>query len=801
MTHSDSLLSLSGAVVVTPGRLEGPEARAVAALVEAIEARARVRLPVSESLPPAGTPAIVVGRRAALAASFKELAGLFPKSKTALPAEGFAVRADAAAGRVVLAGNDARGVWYAVGHLLRNLRLAPGRMELPLPYERVTAPHWPLRGHQLGYRPLPNCYTGWDVPQWERYIRELALWGANAIELLPPKTGGPKESPHFPLPRLEMMEAMARIIDGCGLDVWVWWPALDGDYTKAGVVDGALKDWAEVCSRLCRLDAIFVPGGDPGGTPPEVLFPYLEKQIANVRRFHPKAAMWVSPQGFDGAQMEWFFAHLKEKRPAWLAGVVFGPWVHMDLADFRARIPEQYPIRFYPDITHTRHCQYPVPDWDLAFALTQGREPTCPRPLGMANILRRLQPHTVGAICYSEGAHDDVNKALWSALSWDPGADVTGILREYGRFFIGDAYADPFAQALLALEENWQGPLLTHEAVQTTLEVFRSMEDAAGPHLLKNWRFLQPLFRAYCDAYTRLRLVNETALESQALDALREAAFKGAGTAMNEAEAILDKAVLAPVGRAWRTRIFQLAEALYQTIHHKLSVPLYHALHTGRGAHLDSLDWPLNSRLWLKDRFCAIRGMASEAERLAAIGELLAWTNPGPGGFYDNLGALPVTPRLLRGRGAAEDPAFIQSSLTGFLYMTQEPLALRTAWMNCACALNDAPLQMRYEGLDPAAAYEVRVVYSQIEYKARLRLMANGKHEVHGFRDKPDPMEPLLFDIPPAAMREGRLTLTWEREKKAGSEGYGCAVAEVWLMRKDRAVFARNALVKWESAR
>ena len=25
----------------------------------------------------------------------------------------------------------------------------------------------------------------------------------------------------------------------------------------------------------------------------------------------------------------------------------------------------------YPDITHSRQCQYPVPDWDLAYALTK----------------------------------------------------------------------------------------------------------------------------------------------------------------------------------------------------------------------------------------------------------------------------------------------------------------------------------------------------------------------------------------------------------------------------------------------
>lgn len=786
MSSPPTMLSLACASVVTPGPLDGPEARAVGALVEEIERRAHLRLPVVEVLPAGGTPAIVVGQGSAVTAHFPELVALLPAPAAAKPAEGFSVHADFASGRVVLAGNDARGVLYAVGHLLRKLHIEGRRIELRLPYFVTTSPRWPLRGHQLGYRPLANSYTGWDVSQWERYIRELALWGANAIELLPPKTGGEADSPHHPLPRMEMMVEMSRIVASYGLDVWVWWPALDGDYAKPEVLAASLKEWGEVASRLPRLDAIFVPGGDPGDTPVEVLFPFLEKQAANLRRHHPRVAMWVSPQGFKGAELEFFFDYLKKKRPDWLAGVVFGPWVHMELAEFRAKVPSRYGVRFYPDITHTRHCQYPVPDWDLAYAITLGREPTCPRPEGMANILRREQPRTDGAICYSEGCHDDVNKAVWSALSWDPQADVAGVLRDYARFFIGDRFVEPFAQGLLALERNWEGALLTNDRVETTLQSFRAMEDAADPHTLKNWRFLQPLFRAYYDAYTRLRLVNETTLEKRALDALRDTGPKGALPAMAEAEAILDRAVTAPVGSEWRTRIFQVAEALYQTVHHKLSVRLYRAQHCGRGAHLDAIDWPLNSGPWLKSRFAAIRAMPSEDGRLAALRAILDWENPGPGGFYDSPGTLPMTPRLVRGTGPVEDPAFLRSAMTGYLYLTDPPPPVRYSSFSCAFSLNDAPLRFRYEGLDPEVAYELRVIYGQVEYKARVRCVANGENEVHGWIVKPDLPAPLTFDVPRAATRSGLLELAWTREPGLGAEGYGCAVAEIWLMRKDR---------------
>ena len=101
-------------------------------------------------------------------------------------------------------------------------------------------------------------------------------------------------------------------------------------------------------------------------------------------------------------------------------------------------------------------------------------------------------------------------------------------LRQYSRYFIGDRYADAFAQGLLALERNWRGPLAANAGVETTLLQFQAMEQAASPHDLKNWRFQQALYRAYYDAYVRSRLLYETALEEQAMTAAAPGARLGA---------------------------------------------------------------------------------------------------------------------------------------------------------------------------------------------------------------------------------------------------------------------------------
>ncbi|MCS6861615.1 MAG: hypothetical protein NZT92_15000 [Abditibacteriales bacterium] len=756
------MLDLSQAVVVHPAQMSKTESKAVDMLLDEVEKRTRIRWRTAQTMPADGA-IIAISRQASNVA------------------EGYSIRVrqDGARGVVSVVGNDARGVLFGVGKLLRLLRLERDRVRVPANLDITTAPKYALRGHQLGYRPKTNSYDGWSLPMWEQYIRDLTVFGCNAVELIPPRSDDAADSPHFPLPPMQMMEAMSRLLDEYGMDVWIWYPALDPDYADPKWVEFALKEWGEVFKRLPRIDALFVPGGDPGHTQPKYLMALLEKQAQNLRRFHPKAQVWVAPQGFSQAWLDEFIQILQGE-PAWLTGVVFGPQVRVSLAKLRELVPARYPIRHYPDITHSRQCQFPVPDWDWAYSLTEARECINPRPRGMARIFRLLQPHTIGFLTYSEGCNDDVNKAIWSALGWDPDADIVEVLREYSRYFIGERYTDTFAQGLLALERNWQGPLLTNAHVDTTLAQFQAMERAAAPQDKLNWRFQQALYRAYYDAYTRRRLLYETALEEQAMDKLRAARHTGSLGAMAEAEAILDRAVTQQVAPDLRARVFELAEALFQSVRMQLSVERYQAIDVGRGANLDTVDLPLNNRLWLKARFAEIRALSSESDRLREIDAIVNWTNPGPGGFYDDLGNLSRQPHLVVGKGFHDDPDFRESALVGFAYLPTAP----TSWWTHAQSLYDAPLQMRYTHLDPTAQYRLRVVYAGDSPRLKIRCVANDAIEIHPLIEKPSPIRPLEFDIPPEATRGGTLLLSWYREPGLGGNGRGCQVAEVWLIRK-----------------
>jgi hypothetical protein len=801
--ESDSV-DLAKSVIIIADDASVRERKAATVLAEETRKRSQLRWPVQSRSATTSGPAIYLGTHA----SARKLGPRIGAAEH-LPAEGFVIASgsDANGRWISVIGADERGLLFGVGKLLRTATFGKQSAVVNTGLlNGATAPKYPLRGHQLGYRPKTNAYDAWDVPIWDQYIRDLAMFGTNAIELLPPRSDDQPDSPHFPLPPEQMMIEMSRICDEYGLDVWIWYPAMDPDYADTATVEAALKEWAHFYQVLPRIDALFVPGGDPGHTEPKAMLAFLEKQKASLRRYHPKAQMWMSPQGFRQEWMDDFFHLASDRNTAnWLDGVVFGPQSRLSLPEFRKRMPKNYPVRFYPDITHSVQCQYPVPDWDIAYALTEGREVINPRPQDQANILRRCSPETIGFITYSEGCNDDVNKFVWSSLGWNPEMGVMDALRDFSRYFFGQPHAEGMAQGLQNLEYNWRGPLETNGSVPVTLTRFRDMERSAPPVLLENWRFQQALYRAYYDASLRSRLINEKDALQRALDLLRRleeigwapepsdiGAPPGPSPAngldpailLDEAQRILESALRDPAGLPLRTRVRELGEALLQSIHMQLAVDRYRGEAVNRAANLETLETPITDVPWLRAQIQSIKKMASANEQVAAIRQLLARTDPGPGGFYDEPGNPSNRPHVVLGLGSKEDPEFRASVLTGCNYPDKLGSAAPIAWKHWGESLFDAPFSMRYRDLDRQAQYRIGVVYSGEARRVKIRLVANEKHEVHGFIERPLPQRRLEFDIPPEATKGGELNLAWTREQGLGGNGRGCQICEVWLLRK-----------------
>ena len=283
-----SAVDLTDAVVFAPAGLSRREKKAVAVLIEEVEARTGRRWRVQEAWPGENRPVIVVASETALPERARAILGSEPGVER--KAEGFQIRAALKARVVVVAGSDERGLLFGVGRLLRELRMNPGRVLVPADWAIATAPRYPIRGHQLGYRPKTNSYDGWDITQWDRYIRELAVFGANSVELIPPRSDDAADSPHFPREPIDMLERMSRVCDEYGLDVWLWNAALEKNYADPAVVSREMAACDELFRKVPRLDAVFVPGGDPGHTAPSVLMPLVEKEAAGIAQASPARA-------------------------------------------------------------------------------------------------------------------------------------------------------------------------------------------------------------------------------------------------------------------------------------------------------------------------------------------------------------------------------------------------------------------------------------------------------------------------------------------------------------------------------
>ncbi len=806
LAQNRTTLDLRNSTVVVGASPTARESKAAQVLVEEAAKRCGITWPVGSSKKAGAQVTIYLATRQS--ASKLSQRNLVPEATLrGLQPDGFVLRTGQGSDGewIAVFGTDERGLLFGVGKLLRLIDFSRQQASVAASQLHLTShPEYRLRGQQLGYRPKTNAYDAWTVEIWDQYIRELAIFGNNAIELIPPRSDDLPDSPHFPLPPAQMMVQMSRIADSYGLDVWVWYPAMDRDYSDPATVQKALKEWAVTFAMLPRLDAVFVPGGDPGHTQPKYLLALLEKQKKSLTQYHPHATMWVSPQGFSADWMQEFFGILRQDNTKhWLDGVVFGPQSRLTAKEMRQQVPQNYPIRCYPDITHSVECQYPVPDWDVAYALTEGREVINPRPRGEATILRRILPESIGFITYSEGCNDDVNKFVWSSLAWDSRQTVLDVLRDFAHFFIGSQEGEGFAQGLMHLERNWEGPLATNASVEVTLERFQDIERSCSPAVTENWRFQQALYRAYYDVFVRRRLLNETAHVERARDQLSRVLGIGWGSVslgigdrplpappngllpdplLAKAQDILEETMTEPTGGELRTRILELGAALFQSIRMQLAVERYDAEAVERAANLDTLDFPVTDTAWMRRQILEIRKIQDPRTQINAIHALLFRTDPGPGGFYDQLGNVANRPHLVLGPGTMVDPEMRDSPMIGFDYPDSRYDTVPIAWKCWAGSLFDAPLVMRYPNLDRQTKYRLRVVHSGDEPDKKLRLMANDTIEIHPYALRTWPPAPQEFAIPAEATASGDLKLTWTREPGLGGNGRGCQVAEVWLI-------------------
>lgn len=740
-------------------------------LHDEIKRRSDVALPIVEVAPATGAR-ILLG----LAEEFQVPADASVPEK----AEGFSIWTQGT--DVYLAGRDKRGALFAVGRLIRLLNCPLGQARLAADTRVATAPKYEYRVHQAGYRNTANSYDLWTVDQYEQYARDLAIFGTNGLELIQENGRDNRDSPLMVRPMWDMNILVSQMLDRYDLNVFVWFPLLE-DISKREAYDEQLNMFGDFFDEMPRIDQIFVPGGDPGNNPPSLLMPWSADMSKRLHRAFPKAELFISDQKFTGQDLDDFYNYVNNEKPKWLAGIAYGPGTHHDLDWSVAHLPKGYKIRHYPDITHNNRCQFGVPNWDTRHGQTLDREGVNPRPTQMKTAHNHYAPLTNGFGSYSDGVHDDVNKVVWSALAWDPDAELDTILLDYGRVFFGEEVGADVAEGLRMLERNMEGMLISNENVPKALAQWELIGQKGGDKVRDNWRYQLNYFRALFDVYIQSRLIYETELETRATAALAKAPQTGSESAMKEASTILSEYEMNRIRPELRVRLEEVGLQALRSIGFQFSaLEPYRARNPERGALLDKVDVPMNNRPWLEYEFGKVRSLSSEAEKLERIDRLVHWEDPGPGGFYDDLGNPSKQPHLAYQTTFETDPGFVHGPQNAhYRALDNSTLrvdpTLRYSMLDQAETLYGTPLLVHYDALDPNAKYKVRVTYFG-RYSAVMSLKAD-ELEVHGALPASRPAEPVEFDIPSAATQDGNLTLQWDLV-----EGRGCQVAEVWLLKK-----------------
>lgn len=247
-----------------------------------------------------------------------------------------------------------------------------------------------------------------------------------------------------------------RIRDTTQLDWLCLWP-----YDQGGCNCDRCTPWPTTYMGLCRELAEL--GRE--------ILPETETVVS---------AWWIGThvEGEDDA----FFSYL-DRGETWFKTIVAGTVeLRRWLADGR-KVPPPYDVLLFPEIS-------------MFDSLPWGSRGANPAPRRFAAQMQELGDHVGGAMPYSEGRYEDLNKFLWARLQWDPTLDVAGVLEDYCREAFGDEVAADAARLLLDLEIELRDLTLAGQVHERA----RSIDQRMPAWARRGWRWEIVRGRAALDA-------------------------------------------------------------------------------------------------------------------------------------------------------------------------------------------------------------------------------------------------------------------------------------------------------------
>lgn len=488
--------------------------------------------------------------------------------------------------KITVTAHRLRGLIYGYSVFLRKCRVIDGELALTKDISGKYSPYMPIRGHQLSYTDMNNTYETWDEKQYERYIRDLMMFGTNTVEACL----GDDEK-HTDLMKYsfeEITKIKSQICERLDINFSIFCA-----YAKRLSDEESSDYFCGCCHNIPKFNFYFPPGGDPGDLQAEDFFVRCKKIKKDLQKEFPDIELWPSAQA-PHQYADWGKRFIKEmaKMPEEIDGLIYGPNHPFTLDEMRRFVDVKYPIRYYPDICHNLRCEIPVhfdrDDWHYAYASTLSREAINPRPSEYRLIHRLTKQYVCGSVSYSEGVNDDVNKFVFGALDFDPDADLREVLRDYACAFFYGEDCEKIVDVIFGMEQSWNGDPAENWSVEN---VYRALIEMKSDKLMKNWRYVLFLFRASCDKIVRERRIFELDLIDDARTQIRKGNIE------------LAKEILSTdfdeEYKNLRAELFPLAEKLFNLIGMQLDVEHFGGMNVERGCVLDTIDMPVTDRNYL----------------------------------------------------------------------------------------------------------------------------------------------------------------------------------------------------------
>ena len=155
---------------------------------------------------------------------------------------------------------------------------------------------------------------------------------------------------------------------------------------------------------------------------------------------------------------------------------------------------------------------------------------------------------------------------------------------------------------------------------------------------------------------------------------------------------------------------------------------------------------------------------------------IAAWEHPGPGSYYDDIGNAGQSPHVLRSEEVFTEPGEEAHPEPLHWWWDDGLSRARLSWQ----VTMNWPMAVVYEGLDPDAAYTVRLSgYGKFLMRIdgeRVEPTVRGE-EMGDFTE---------FAVPAEAVQDRKLTLTWDMPTDEGHLNWRqhSRLAEVWLLKQ-----------------